>query len=162
MTKKPSDSDPFRIAALAGAGPPANPNTSQQKQKKGKQEKDPKKKKSKKGKGFLLKAEAQQLKDAGKWEEFCTQRKAEAKEKATEKAKISATALNPAVATTSTANPASILKKDSQPFVRAAAEAIDKAVTFGATIGKAVLQGQQVCFNVAVVETSGKEKASGG
>ena len=147
---------------MAGAGPPANPNTSQQKQKKGKQEKDPKKKKSKKGKGFLLKAEAQQLKDAGKWEEFCTQHKAEAKEKATEKAKISATALNPAVATTSTANPASILKKGSQPIVRAAAEAINKAVTFGATIGKAVLQGQQVCFNVAVVETSGKEKASGG
>ena len=41
LTKKPSDSDPFQIAALTGVGPPANSNPSQQKQKKRKQEKDP-------------------------------------------------------------------------------------------------------------------------
>ena len=60
------------------------------------------------------------------------------------------------------AKPASILKKGSQPFVRAAAEAINKAITFGATSGKAVLQGQQVSFNTLMVGTSDKEEAGEG
>ena len=122
LTKKPSDSDPFQIAALAGVGSPENPNPLQQKQKKRKQEKDPKKKKTKKGEGFLSRTEAQQLKDAAKQDEFHAQCKAEAKEKA----KVSAAAMKPEVATTSTAWPASILKTGPQPLVRAAAEAINK------------------------------------
>ena len=123
-------------------GPPATPNPLQQKQKKGKQEKDSKKKKTKRGKGFLSRAEAQQLKDANKWDDFRAQSKAEAKKKA----KVCATTTKPAVATTSTAKPASILKTGPQHFVRAAANAIDKAITFGATPGKMILQGQQVCW----------------
>ena len=64
--------------------------------------------------------------------------------------------------TTPTAKPASILKKGSQPFVRAAAEAINKAITFGAMSVKVALQGQHVSFNASLVGTSDKEDAGDG
>ena len=102
------------------------------------------------------------MKDARKWDEFHAQCKAEAKEKVKEKAKISATKTKPAVATTSMAKSASILKKGSQPFVRAAAEAINKAITFGAMSVKVALQGQHVSFNASLVGTSDKEDAGDG
>ena len=60
------------------------------------------------------------------------------------------------------AQPASILKKGPQPFARAAAEAINKAITFGATSGKMALQGQQVSFHAHMVGTAGKEEAGDG
>ena len=62
------------------------------------------------------------------------------------------------VAATST-KPAPILKIGAQTFVKAAAEAINKAITFSATSGKMVLQGHHVSFNVSMVGIANKEKA---